>query len=74
MGWVPFGLLMNVPLKRLVALAFVEFTAGTPFTAVNVESEMVKVPVNAFETANPKPPVPGFKVLEEILTIPELAF
>lgn len=36
-GWVPLALEMNVPLNRLVALAFVEFTDAIPFTAVNVQ-------------------------------------
>lgn len=47
MGWVPFWLLMNVPLNRLVALAFVETIAFTPLAAVTVEAEIVNEPLEA---------------------------
>ena len=47
MGCVPLALLMKVPLKRLVALAFVETIAFTPLAAVTVEAETVNVPLEA---------------------------
>lgn len=44
MGCVPFAELTNVPLKRFVALAFVEFTAAAEFEAVNVQAAHVNAP------------------------------
>ena len=42
---MPFGELMNVPLNRLAALAFVDVMATDPLAAVIVQFVQISVPV-----------------------------